>query len=70
MASFQWRERAGTVFACEKTSVTARRGMAVTNHPLASAAAMEMPNVIRRQHNDSSPAPHVFGVGHALSGSP
>jgi gamma-glutamyltranspeptidase/glutathione hydrolase len=37
-----WRERAGTVFECEKTPVTASRGMAVTNHPLASAAAMEM----------------------------
>ncbi|ONG48216.1 gamma-glutamyltransferase [Pseudoroseomonas deserti] len=37
-----WRARAGTPFACEKTPVTAERGMAVTNHPLASAAAMEM----------------------------
>jgi gamma-glutamyltranspeptidase/glutathione hydrolase len=37
-----WRERAGAPFACEKTSVTASRGMAVTNHPLASAAAVEM----------------------------
>ncbi len=37
-----WRERAGTVFECEKTPVTAARGMAVTNHPLASAAAAEM----------------------------
>ncbi|WP_245513167.1 gamma-glutamyltransferase [Enterovirga rhinocerotis] len=27
---------------CEKTSVTATRGMAVTNHPLASAAAVEI----------------------------
>ncbi|GLR95271.1 MULTISPECIES: hypothetical protein [Bradyrhizobium] len=32
-----WRQRAGTLFDCEKTPVTARRGMAVTNHPLASA---------------------------------
>jgi gamma-glutamyltranspeptidase / glutathione hydrolase len=37
-----WRDRAGTQFACEKTPAVARRGMAVTNHPLASAAAMEM----------------------------
>ncbi len=37
-----WRSRAGSVFACEKTSATGRRGMAVTNHPLASAAAIEM----------------------------
>ncbi|WP_084462676.1 gamma-glutamyltransferase [Oceanibaculum pacificum] len=37
-----WRTRAGTDFACEKTPVTAARGMAVTNHPLASAAAVEM----------------------------
>jgi gamma-glutamyltranspeptidase/glutathione hydrolase len=37
-----WRERAGTDFVCEKTSVTASRGMVVTNHSLASAAAVEM----------------------------
>jgi len=37
-----WKERAGTDFACEKTPVTASRGMAVTNHPLASAAATEI----------------------------
>jgi gamma-glutamyltranspeptidase/glutathione hydrolase len=37
-----WRDRAGSLFACEKTSATGRRGMAVTNHPLASAAAIEM----------------------------
>lgn len=37
-----WRERAGTTFACEKASVSGSRGVAVTNHPLASAAAMEM----------------------------
>ena len=37
-----WRSRAGTPFVCEKTAVTASRGMAVTNHPLASAAAMEV----------------------------
>lgn len=37
-----WRERAGTHFMCEKTPARAKRGMAVTNHPLASAAAIEM----------------------------
>ena len=37
-----WRNHAGTVFECEKTPVTASRGMAVTNHPLASAAAAEI----------------------------
>ena len=37
-----WRDRAGSFFACEKTAVTASRGMVVTNHPLASAAAIEM----------------------------
>ncbi|WP_246775382.1 gamma-glutamyltransferase [Methylobacterium aquaticum] len=42
MTRNDWRARAGAPFACEKTPVTARRGMAVTNHPLASAAALEM----------------------------
>lgn len=37
-----WRALAGTTFVCEKTSVTASKGMVVTNHPLASAAAVEM----------------------------
>lgn len=37
-----WQENAGTRFACDKTPVTASRGMIVTNHPLASAAAAEM----------------------------
>jgi gamma-glutamyltranspeptidase/glutathione hydrolase len=37
-----WRDRTGSPFTCEKTAVTASRGMAVTNHPLASAAAVEM----------------------------
>lgn len=37
-----WRDRAGTIFECEKTPVTAARGMVVTNHPLASTAAAEM----------------------------
>ncbi len=42
MATSSWRDRAGTVFTCEKTPATGRQGMAVTNHPLASAAAIEM----------------------------
>ncbi|MGE3649323.1 MAG: gamma-glutamyltransferase [Reyranellaceae bacterium] len=37
-----WRSRAGSPFTCEKTAVSASRGMVVTNHPLASAAAIEM----------------------------
>ncbi|MGO1079081.1 gamma-glutamyltransferase [Inquilinus sp. CA228] len=37
-----WRDRTGSPFTCEKTAVAAHRGMAVTNHPLASAAAVEM----------------------------
>jgi gamma-glutamyltranspeptidase/glutathione hydrolase len=37
-----WRDRTSSPFTCEKTAVTASRGMAVTNHPLASAAAVEM----------------------------
>src|ERR1700733_7770062 len=37
-----WRARAGTTFACEKHPVLGRRGMVVTNHPLASAAGAEM----------------------------
>ena len=37
-----WRDRAGTVFACEKQPVHASRGVVVTNHPLASAAGAEM----------------------------
>lgn len=37
-----WRDRAGSPFTCEKTAVSAHRGMAVTNHPLASAAAVEI----------------------------
>ena len=42
MTDSGWRARAGTLFQCEKTPVTASRGMAVTNHPLASAASVEM----------------------------
>lgn len=37
-----WRQRAGTTFTPEKAPVTAEGGMAVTNHPLASAAAAEI----------------------------
>jgi gamma-glutamyltranspeptidase/glutathione hydrolase len=42
MASTSWRERAGTLFTTDKQPVTAARGMVVTNHPLASAAGVEM----------------------------
>ena len=38
----QWRDRTTSTFDCEKTPVSATRGMAVTNHPLASAAALEI----------------------------
>ncbi|HEY8613391.1 MAG TPA: gamma-glutamyltransferase family protein, partial [Roseomonas sp.] len=41
-ASAGWRRHAGTTFTPEKAPVTAEGGMAVTNHPLASAAAAEM----------------------------
>src|SRR5207248_7924778 len=37
-----WRERAGTGFTCEKQPAQGRSGMVVTNHPLASAAGLEM----------------------------
>ena len=37
-----WRERAGTVFDCQKQPATGSRGMVVSNHPLASAAGAEM----------------------------
>jgi gamma-glutamyltranspeptidase/glutathione hydrolase len=37
-----WRERAGTHFECEKQPAHGRKGMVVTNHPLASAAGIEM----------------------------
>jgi gamma-glutamyltranspeptidase/glutathione hydrolase len=42
MTQSNWRSRAGTTFECEKQPAMARRGMVVTNHPLASAAAAEM----------------------------
>lgn len=37
-----WRERATTVFHCEKQPAVGSRGMVVSNHPLASAAGAEM----------------------------
>src|ERR1700723_643765 len=37
-----WRDRAGTLFECQKQPATGSRGMVVTNHPLASAAGAEM----------------------------
>jgi gamma-glutamyltranspeptidase/glutathione hydrolase len=37
-----WRDRAGTVFECQKQAASGSRGMVVSNHPLASAAGMEM----------------------------
>ncbi|MFI5033993.1 MAG: gamma-glutamyltransferase, partial [Reyranellales bacterium] len=42
MSESSWRQRAGTVFTCEKQSAQGRNGMVATNHPLASAAGMEM----------------------------
>ncbi len=42
MSESGWRQRAGTQFKCEKHSAHGRNGMVVTNHPLASAAGMEM----------------------------
>ena len=37
-----WRDRAGTVFNCQKRPASGSRGMVVSNHPLASAAGAEM----------------------------
>lgn len=37
-----WRSRAGTTFETEKRGASASRGMVVTNHPLASAAGVEL----------------------------
>jgi gamma-glutamyltranspeptidase / glutathione hydrolase len=42
MSESNWRQRAGTVFTCEKNPAQGRNGMVVTNHPLASAAGLEM----------------------------
>ena len=37
-----WRDRAGTVFNCQKRPASGSRGMVVSNHPLASSAGAEM----------------------------
>ena len=42
MTKADWRSRAGVTFTCEKQPASGRRGMVVTNHPLASAAGAEM----------------------------
>src|SRR3954469_7929582 len=42
MSDQEWRQRAGTTFKCEKQAAHGRNGMVVSNHPLASAAGMEM----------------------------
>jgi len=42
MTPSNWRTRAGTLFTCEKQPAHGRRGMASSNHPLASAAGLEM----------------------------
>lgn len=42
MTKSTWRERAGTPFTCAKQPAHGPRGMAVSNHPLASAAGLEM----------------------------
>lgn len=42
MTEAAWRARAGAQFTCEKQPAIGRRGMVVTNHPLASAAGAEM----------------------------
>ena len=42
MIARDWRARAGTVFETEKRPASGSRGMVVTNHPLGSAAGVEM----------------------------
>jgi gamma-glutamyltranspeptidase/glutathione hydrolase len=42
MTASDWRARAGSPFETEKQPAIAARGMVVTNHPLASAAGVEM----------------------------
>ncbi|QWG18387.1 gamma-glutamyltransferase [Bradyrhizobium sediminis] len=37
-----WRDRTDTVFECQKQPASGSRGMVVSNHPLASAAGVEM----------------------------
>ena len=38
----KWRDRAATLFECQKRPACGSRGMVVSNHPLASAAGAEM----------------------------
>jgi gamma-glutamyltranspeptidase / glutathione hydrolase len=40
--SGHWRDRTDTVFQCQKRPASGSRGMVVSNHPLASAAGVEM----------------------------
>lgn len=42
MSTISWRQRAGTPFTCEKQPAHGSAGVVVSNHPLASAAGMEM----------------------------
>src|ERR1700727_4112071 len=42
MMGSNWRDRAGTAFECQKQPASGSRGMVVSNHPLASAAGVEM----------------------------
>jgi gamma-glutamyltranspeptidase / glutathione hydrolase len=42
MTRSTWRDRTATPFTCEKRPAHGSKGMAVSNHPLASAAGMEM----------------------------
>src|ERR1700736_2373470 len=42
MTKSNWRGRAATQFICEKRPAHGSAGMVVSNHPLASAAGMEM----------------------------
>lgn len=42
MSASNWRDRAGTLFTCEKKPAHGSRGVVASNHPLASAAGMEM----------------------------
>src|SRR5437660_5728409 len=42
MTEQNWRQRAASPFKCEKQPAHGRNGMVVTNHPLGSAAGMEM----------------------------
>ena len=42
MTDTNWRRHAGTSFTCEKQPAQGRNGVVVSNHPLASAAGLEM----------------------------